>query len=312
MGLSFRKSKRMEDPDTRAIAIWGSTVSGFDGGDGWLMVAHRLGPRFLPFEYNGVCVLAPKGPPASPAKASAASPPSAKASAGGPLARTYSGQRLFTPKSPAVDQLQRTASAESAQDTSTPLLGLKRLPSFRSAAVPGEPIAKYARPDPDEAREFDLQTVVVSFGSVGGDFATMVMGKSAERGDKVFDWEGVRRAVRHLRCERGLQVIGVVFEHWWGQDRGRGSVGLPLDVRVLCSSVLETPRLTGEKHKVAEKEMAIKCAWRRNCRLVVSDDWDWRELMGDEKCRAWLESSQDVLQLRYFFEGVVGKFTVLE
>jgi len=358
IGLAYRLSKKVQDVDIKATAAWGSTVSGVTDGNGWLMVAQQNGERYLPFFYNGVMVLTSKGPaaaangssmqrpeavgddaivssmPAMDSADSACEPavfsPNAAAGTGGKLVRTYSGQRFYSPKSPAVAQLQRAASFGGLQageeracmptgsPRATPQSGLKR--SLSGPAESGEPVAKRGTgPDPpspgtggSEARAYDLQSVVVSFSDVGAYFASTVLGKSLEKGDKVFDWEGVRRCVRHLRCEMGLQVTGVVFENWWGPDRGGGQCGIPNDIRMMCASILETPRLTGGKHKVADKEMTMKCAWRRNCRFVDNDDCGWRQEMRDEKCRAWLETSQDVLQMQYFFEGKLGRFKILD
>mmetsp|Transcript_59261 Transcript_59261/g.191565 ORF Transcript_59261/g.191565 Transcript_59261/m.191565 type:complete len:799 (+) Transcript_59261:46-2442(+) len=52
-GLGYRRSKRLEDKDGNALAMWGTTVSGADEGDGWV----RVGDRFLPWELHGNLVL---------------------------------------------------------------------------------------------------------------------------------------------------------------------------------------------------------------------------------------------------------------
>merc|ERR1719491_797775 len=59
--------------------------------------------------------------------------------------------------------------------------------------------------------------------------------------------------------------------------------------------------------------MTIKCAYRRNCRLLDNDNYnDWRRAMHDKKVRSWLETHQDLLQMRYYFDTGLGTFDTLD
>lgn len=227
-----------------------------------------------------------------------------------PPRRTYSGQRFYSPGNQAWSNLKRKSQSDvkpsghiaeksSSHDSTEPSAKRGNLAcgvaATSTAALAGES---------------DMQSVVVSFSSVGGDYALTGTGKDLDKVDRAFDWEGVRRCVRYLRCERGMNVVGVVLENWRGQDRGTSSSALPEDIKAMCSAILETPRLTGERHKVAETEMTIKCAWRRNCRFIAREDIQWE--MRNEKCRQWLLSKQDLLRMRCSFEPPLGQFRVLE
>merc|ERR1712187_204806 len=153
--------------------------------------------------------------------------------------------------------------------------------------------------------------VVVNFANVGATYARQVLSKV--RGDRIFDWEGVRRCVRCLTSEQSLQVIGVLFENYSGPDNGGVARGIPDDIRRMCHSIQETPRLDGRNHKSADDEVTIKCAFRRNCRFLDNDNYrDWKCGMGDQKCRTWLEGCQEFMQTRYFFDSELGSFDVLE
>jgi len=57
VGLVYRYSKRLDDVDSSATAVWGVTVTGVDEQDGWV----RVGERYLPIEINGIQVLTLKG-----------------------------------------------------------------------------------------------------------------------------------------------------------------------------------------------------------------------------------------------------------
>merc|ERR1711966_441932 len=93
----------------------------------------------------------------------------------------------------------------------------------------------------------------------------------------------------------------------------RGNVGIPPDIRVLCNSIQETPRLDGRNHKSAYDEVTIKCAYRRNCRFLDNDNYrDWKCVMADPKCRTWLDGCQEFMQMRYFFDSELGCFDVLD
>lgn len=167
----------------------------------------------------------------------------------------------------------------------------------------------------EEGRKYQFQSVVVNFANVGATYASRVLGKNKERCERMFDWEGVRRCVRCLRDEQGLQVVGVLFENLWGPDKGNNNVstGVPEDIRGMCHSIQETPKLDGRNHKSADDEVTIKCAYRRNCRFLDNDNYrDWRCGMRDAKCRRWLEACQEFMQMRYFFDSELGSFDVLD
>lgn len=53
-GLTYRRSKNLDDKDPEAFARYGSRVSGVDEGDGWLRVGEHL---YLPFQVKGAPVL---------------------------------------------------------------------------------------------------------------------------------------------------------------------------------------------------------------------------------------------------------------
>eukprot|EP00927_Polykrikos_kofoidii_P082736 TRINITY_DN8302_c1_g1_i1.p1 TRINITY_DN8302_c1_g1~~TRINITY_DN8302_c1_g1_i1.p1 ORF type:complete len:1233 (-),score=226.89 TRINITY_DN8302_c1_g1_i1:48-3746(-) len=188
-----------------------------------------------------------------------------------------------------------------------------------SVPEPLEPPAKVPRLAPgqgsvqDRVRSlYDMQTVVVNFANVGATFAKKVLSKSASTG-RMFDWEGVRRCVRFLRHELGMKPVGVVFENFSGPDNGRVTYDIPADIRKLCDSVEETPRLTGRHHKSADDEMTIKCAYRRNCCFMDNDNYrDWLQELRNAKIRSWLQESQDLLQMRYFFDSALGSFDTLD
>merc|ERR1719474_913544 len=125
--------------------------------------------------------------------------------------------------------------------------------------------------------------------NVGATYSKKVMGK--KNGDKLFNWEGVRRCVRFLKCDRKLKVIGVLHENFRGFDNGGSQQNMPRDIRNMCESIEETPRLTGKAHKSADDEMTIKCAYRRNCRFLDNDNYrDWLQQLRDEKIRNWLNA----------------------
>merc|ERR1712026_42618 len=106
------------------------------------------------------------------------------------------------------------------------------------------------------------------------------------------------------------RIVGVVFENLRGPDSGtsRGtnadasSLPLPLDIRRECATIEETPRVTGRNHRSADDEMTIKLAYRRNCRFMDNDNYrDWLKEMRNDRCRVWLDSCQELLQMRYYF-----------
>merc|ERR1719499_131391 len=164
-----------------------------------------------------------------------------------------------------------------------------------------------------EGRQYDLKTVVVNFCNVGASYAKRVLGKDKNLGHRLFDWEGVRKCVRCLTQDLKLKVVGCIFENYWGPDNQSSQVPLPNDIRAMCASVQETPSLTGTNHKSADDEMTIKCAYRRNCRFMDNDNYrDWLKEMRDERIRVWLTNSQEMLQMRYFFDTDLGSFDTLD
>jgi len=169
--------------------------------------------------------------------------------------------------------------------------------------------AKIKATDP-EGRKYDFSTIVVNMANVGATFSKKVLNKQK----CLFDWEGVRRCCRFLKCERKLKIIGVLNENFRGTDNKRfPQVSMPADIVKMCASVEETPRLTGKCHSSADDEMTIKCAYRRNCRFLDNDNYrDWVQQLRDEKIRTWLSKCQDLLQMRYYFDGGLGTFDVLE
>lgn len=122
----------------------------------------------------------------------------------------------------------------------------------------------------------------------------------------------MRKCVKGLR-EDGLKVIGVLFENFGGPDNGRNELqGIPPDIRQMCTAIQETPRITGRNHKSADDEMTIKCAYRRNCRFMDNDNYrDWLKELRTQKVRFWLESCQELLQMKYFFDSQLGTFDTL-
>merc|ERR1719401_3134815 len=194
------------------------------------------------------------------------------------------------------------------------VIGARPGGSPRGPVGPGRPEArtdKYVPGCDKEGRQYNLAVVVVNFANVGSTYATAVLKKV--KGDKVFDWEGVRKCVKCLTQELGLQVVGCIRRHINAPDNGRPTRDIPQDIQAMCQSIQETPVLTGENHKSANDEMTIKCAWRRNCRFMDNDNYrDWLQEMRDQRARGWLESSQEMLQMRYFFDSDLGTFDTLD
>lgn len=155
----------------------------------------------------------------------------------------------------------------------------------------------------NEGRPIDTTHIVVNFANVGHKYGADVEKRTAW----LFTYEGVRRCVKHLVENQGLRVIGVVYENY-GEDRE-----VPKDIQDMCESIQLTPRLTGKHHKSADDEMTIKCAYRRNCFFLDNDNYrDWLQHLKDEKVRSWLQSCQDMLQIRYYFDSGLGTFDTLD
>jgi len=111
-----------------------------------------------------------------------------------------------------------------------------------------------------------------------------------------------------------LNVIGVVYENFKAVDGfGKGFWYPPKDIEAMCESIELTPRVTGTQHKSADDEMTIKCAYHRNCRFLDNDNYaDWLHKMPNQVVRKWLESCQEFLQMRFFFDTGLGTFEILD
>jgi len=165
-----------------------------------------------------------------------------------------------------------------------------------------------------EGRRYDLRKVVVNFSDVGTTFAEKVLKRQVPEGERNFDWEGVRRCVRCLKDEWCMQVVGVVYQDFTGTENGGRRVrGVPDDIRMMCHSINETPRIDNHNHQHAQTEMTIKCAYRRNCRFMDNDnEREWLRNMRNAKCRMWLENTQELMQMRYYFDTDLGTFDTLD
>jgi len=342
-GLGFRRSKDLNDKDPSNLANWGSLVRGVNEGDGWLKVMKSGAVRYLPFQTDGITVLTAVSPsarlgPAAPflkaQKAAAAKQAILKGSvARGPWpVKQALAAAIGAPQQPGVawqapgkSWLQQGGGAAALKGVvvaprppgvQQPWLVKRPIPAdpgLQAAAKKNKAVTEPQAACDNEGRQYELRQVVVNFANVGATYGKKVLGKSAERGERIFDWEGVRRCVRHLRFELGMQVIGVIFENFWGSDNGSKEVVMPADIRQVCASIEETPRLTGRNQKSADDEMTIKCAWRRNCRFMDNDNYrDWLKEMRNDKCRAWLEKTQELLQMRYYFDSTLGSFDTLD
>jgi hypothetical protein len=161
-------------------------------------------------------------------------------------------------------------------------------------------------------RPFDLKRVVVNFANVGSTYGVRVMKRTREQG--LMDYEGVRRCLNHLVNKQRLKVVGVVFENFRAKDGEWGETNeVPEDIAQLCETIELTPRICGQHQRSADDEMTIKCAYRRNCRLLDNDNYrDWKQTLRDEEIRAWLDKHQDILQMRYYFDTGLGEFDTLD
>ncbi|CAE7742836.1 unnamed protein product [Symbiodinium sp. CCMP2456] len=188
--------------------------------------------------------------------------------------------------------------------------GVGPRPHFHMAS-PG-PRSPAPEPVDNEGRPFDLEHVVVNFANVGATYGSRVL-KKDKQNSYLFDYEGVRRCVRHLTQKRKLRVIGVIFENFHGDENGREVHQVPPDISAMCESIELTPRLLGQRHKSADDEMTIKCAYRRNCRFLDNDNYqDWRNYLADEAVRTWLLHCQEFLQMKFYFDSGLGDFDILE
>mmetsp|Transcript_12239 Transcript_12239/g.28538 ORF Transcript_12239/g.28538 Transcript_12239/m.28538 type:complete len:836 (+) Transcript_12239:70-2577(+) len=166
-----------------------------------------------------------------------------------------------------------------------------------------------------QGRDYDLKKCVVNFANVGAQYARVVLDQIKTDKDyhAPFDWEGVRRCVSHLKSDLGMEVIGCVYENFTGPDNGSPCPGVPDDIRHSCTYIQEVPRLTGPHHKSADDEVTIKSAFRRNCRFLDNDNYrDWLQGMKNANIREWFQKSQNLLQMKYYFDGELGTFDTLD
>jgi len=229
----------------------------------------------------------------------------ARPSAGGKTAEEVAAlMALLSGAGEAPEQVRKAWSADSCDEPP---------PKRQKVGGGGDGVEQVSTVD-DSGRPFNLHQVVVNFANVGASYAEKVLGRDQKRGDRIFDWEGVRRCISTLIEEEGMQVIGVLFENFKGPDNGcQVWQGVPMDIAKMCTSIQETPRVTGRNHKSADDEVTIKCAFRRNCRFLDNDNYrDWLNNMRNPKVRAWLEKWQELLQMRYFFDAQMGTFDTLD
>lgn len=312
-GLAYRNSKDSDDKDLGQIVKWGSTVSGIDEGDGWLRVPRDDGDRFLPFTRGGKAVLSVRVPLARTTSATLYGNVNGHSTSPKEAGRV---KKVATPpKDPPPAWLTKNAwsgprPAGAGKRPHATINGDQYGPDAKRGRM--QPGCDLAACDAD-GRPYNLREVVVNFANVGASYGKKVLGKRSDLGQRIFDWEGVRLACKHLRLELGMNIIGVIFENFWGADKGCEERTMPQDIIALCDSIEETPRLTGLNQKSADDEMTIKCAWRRNCRFMDNDNYrDWKRELRNEKCRQWLEKTQDFLQMRYYFDSRLGSFDTLD
>eukprot|EP00929_Paragymnodinium_shiwhaense_P051283 TRINITY_DN25816_c0_g1_i1.p1 TRINITY_DN25816_c0_g1~~TRINITY_DN25816_c0_g1_i1.p1 ORF type:complete len:546 (+),score=156.34 TRINITY_DN25816_c0_g1_i1:151-1788(+) len=162
-----------------------------------------------------------------------------------------------------------------------------------------------------EGRRYDMTTVVVNFANVGASYGKTCLNRDSWG---LFDWEGVRRAVRYLTSQRKMKVIGVINQDYRATDcNSREQRPMPRDIRQMCACIEEVPRVDGDNHKSIDDEVTILCAYRLNCHWVDNDNYkDWKQQMRDDMVREWLNTCQDFLRLPYFFSALTGTFDVLQ
>lgn len=215
--------------------------------------------------------------------------------AGAPKRKAWAGRRASPPPGSLADARQRPSPPNKPVVTATQVTGL----SSKAVDLEGRP--------------FDFAHVVVNFANVGATYGEKVLKRRGQGATGLFDYEGVRRCVKHLTHSCGLKVIGVIYENWWLSDRNQQVQAVPKDIAALCESIELTPRITGSQHRSADDEMTIKCAYWRNCRFLDNDNYkDWREGMRDQNVKAWLERYQEWLQMRFFFDSGCGRFDTLD
>ena len=181
-------------------------------------------------------------------------------------------------------------------------------PKVSQHASLGSKVVPDKLPDMDnEGRPFNVKLVVINFANVGAAY-----GKLFNKDKYLFNWEGVRRCVKEL-VSRNFKIIGVTFQSLEAWDGDEWVHGTPQDIRSLCESIQETPRISATNQKSADDEVTIKCAYRRNCCILDNDNYkDWHQLLRDSKIREWYDFSRDRIHMRYFFDAQAGWFDTLD
>ena len=82
-----------------------------------------------------------------------------------------------------------------------------------------------------------------------------------KRTEDLFDWEGVRRAVRYLRGSKKLKVVGVILQDFKARDFCPKELGssqervlVPSDIRDMCDELVDVPRGGRGKYKSIDDE----------------------------------------------------------
>lgn len=98
---------------------------------------------------------------------------------------------------------------------------------------------------------------MVNFANIGATFGTQVL----KRTEDLFDWEGVRRAVRHLTGYKKLKVVGVILKDFKARDFCTRALGcsqkrvlVPSDIRDMCEELVDVPRGGRGKYKSIDDE----------------------------------------------------------
>jgi len=126
---------------------------------------------------------------------------------------------------------------------------------------------------------------------------------------RVFDWEGVRLCVRHLKFRLGLKVIGVTSEELLGPDKGSAKrLSLPGDIRLMCQFVEVADTFIEPHPRRAGSIATLSAAWQRNCRFISDDISDPLQASCESGCRTWLRGARRTLLMRFFFDPRDGRF----
>merc|ERR1712012_21877 len=184
--------------------------------------------------------------------------------------------------------------AKNGEKPQTSDLSLSKEPKKDTAAVLSD----------KDGRPYNWATVVVNFAGVGATFSRTVRGRDPKKAYQVFDWEGVRLCVRHLKFRLGLKVIGVTSEALLGPDKASAKrLSLPGDIRLMCQSVEVADTFIEPHPRRAGSTTTISVAWQRNCRFITDDVSDC-----DGECRSWLRAARRTLLMRFFFDASEGRF----